>query len=85
MSEYIKSKNYAQCRIHHFHMLQRHGTTEDIIESTRRNSRRGAPRSRKISDYAGLRVCIEEEELPKHQETQDLWSMIEDGVFDKNG
>jgi len=31
MAVYIKSKNYAQCRAHHFKMMNRFGSVIDII------------------------------------------------------
>jgi hypothetical protein len=33
MSSFIKSKNYAQCRLHHSKLLARHGSAENIIRS----------------------------------------------------
>lgn len=75
MSEYIKSKNYAQCRIHHFRMLGRWGTSEGIIQATEQ-SLRGGRGSRKASYRDGLLVCQEEELSATQQDTKDLWSVI---------
>ena len=33
MAASIKSKNYAQCRIHHSKLLRRHGTVEHVIRA----------------------------------------------------
>jgi hypothetical protein len=60
MSEYIKTKNYAQCRIHHFRMLGRWGDAERIIQANEQRIRGGTP-GRKTSYRDGLQVCLEED------------------------
>jgi hypothetical protein len=57
MSQYIESKNYAQCRAHHFRMINRHISVEGIIEKLTRQFS-GVGRSGKLGGYNGLRVDV---------------------------
>ena len=61
MSQFIKTKNYAECRIHHFRMIKRYKTNEGIIEGLQRKIRGVEGTMEKIKDYEGLRVSIEDE------------------------